>query len=74
MPLSGPGGVATGFASSQVGAVPESIAKNYKRAFVFLHPDKWRNKPLKDQVWAEEVFKLISEASEPYRVPQLQEK
>ena len=40
-----------------------SVTKAYKRAQLHFHPDRHVNSPLENQIYAEEAFKIISEAA-----------
>ena len=40
-----------------------SVLKAYKRAVVHFHPDRHVNTPLDNQIYAEEAFKIISDAA-----------
>merc|ERR1712087_917242 len=41
-------------------AEKKEIMKAFKRALANFHPDRTINKSLEDQIWAEEIFKLLS--------------
>lgn len=45
------------------GGDPGSVSRAYKKAVLHFHPDRHVNSPLPAQIYAEEAFKIISEAS-----------
>lgn len=45
------------------GSEANGISRAYKKAVLHFHPDRHVNSPVPAQIYAEEAFKIISEAA-----------